>query len=136
MTKYATIIILVLRLLYQPSHIQAQSTSFTNLSPVTAIPSTFPSKITGVKASITRNNVVLNWVTVDNESADQFEIEKSTDGQHFVMAALVFGTDEPRNGKYEFYEKAIKQKVVYRIKLISKNKTTEYSTLIEVNPEA
>ncbi len=70
----------------------------------------------------------------ENETADQFEVEKSTDGKTFTLTALVFGTDKPETDKYQFYEKAGDQKILYRIKLINKNRSIEYSDVIEINP--
>ena len=76
----------------------------------------------------------MNWEVGDNETADQFEVEKSTDGKNYIMAALVFGTDKSETDKYQFYEKAGSQRVLYRIKLINKDRKTEYSTVVEINP--
>jgi hypothetical protein len=70
-----------------------------------------------------------------NETADQFEVEKSTDGKHFFLAALVFGTDKAENGRYEFYEKGGHQKILYRIKVINKNRETGYSPVVEITPD-
>lgn len=72
----------------------------------------------------------------DNETAYCFEVEKSTDGKNFSMAALVFGTDKPADDNYEFYEKAGNPKTVYRIKLINKDKKAEYSPIVQINPAA
>ena len=77
---------------------------------------------------------MLNWTVGENETADRFEIEKSTDGKNFTMAALVFGTDKSETGTYQFYEKAGKQKVLYRVKLINKNQEVHYSTVITIDP--
>ena len=93
-----------------------------------------PAKVVSVKARIVNNRIVLDWVVGENETADQFEVEKSTDGKNFSMAALVFGTDMPSTGNYQFYEKAGNHKVSYRIKLINKNKQAEYSAVVEVGP--
>ncbi len=72
----------------------------------------------------------------DNETAYCFEVEKSTDGKNFSMAALVFGTDKQDADNYEFYEKAGNPKTVYRIKLINKDKKAEYSPIVQINPAA
>ena len=70
----------------------------------------------------------------ENEAADQFEIEKSTDGKKFHLAALVFATDKPETGNYFYQEKAVRQRTMYRIKMIHKNKKAEYSPVVEVIP--
>ena len=76
----------------------------------------------------------MNWVVGENETADQFEVEKSLDGKNFTLAALVFATDKRETDTYQFYEKAGNEKVSYRIKLINKNRKTEYSSVIDINP--
>lgn len=70
----------------------------------------------------------------ENETADRFEVEKSTDGKTFTMAGLVFGTDKSETDNYQFYEKAGNKKILYRIKMINKNQQAEYSAVIEINP--
>jgi hypothetical protein len=41
-----------------------------------------------------------------------------------------------KTDNYQFYEKAATQKMLYRIKMINKNKQTEYSKVIEITPGA
>jgi hypothetical protein len=135
MIKYTLfVIIIALRLGFQPTLPQSGISPFA--SPTTTIETVTPAKMLNVKATVNNNKVVIDWTVLENETADQFEIEKSTDGKSFTMAALVFGTDKPATDYYQFYEKATKEKISYRIKLINKDKKTEYSTVIEVNPKA
>ena len=63
-------------------------------------------------------------------------MEKSSDGGNFSLAALVFGTDKMSSDQYQFYEKVNSGKILYRIKLINKNKELEYSKIIEINAGA
>ena len=79
---------------------------------------------------IKKERVLLNWIIDKNQEADKFEVERSFDGKNFVMAALVFGTDEPHKVKYQFYEKNKNVKVFYRIKIIQKDFSVEYSAII------
>jgi hypothetical protein len=95
-----------------------------------------PAKLISFKGSVNKNKIILQWAVKENETADQFVVEKSVDGKNFAMAALVFGSDKPETDNYEFYEKANNKKVSYRIKLISKNQETEYSSVIEINPNS
>lgn len=74
----------------------------------------------------------LNWTVDHNRETNQFEIEKSSDGKNFTMAALVFGTENSDTGNYQFYEKAKSKKMYYRIKIIYKDNSTEYSDIITV----
>lgn len=135
MTKFtAFVIIVALRIIYHPSDAQTDIAPFASPSPLPSTLSVNPAKVISIDGSISNQKVILNWEVSENETADQFEVEKSTDGKNFSMAALVFGTDKSETCKYQFYEKAGKQKTVYRIKLINKNKQTEYSEVIEINP--
>ena len=137
MIKYtAFVLIVALRIMYHPaSDAQSVIAPFTSNTPLsTTTISVVPAKLISVAGSISNHTVVLNWVVGENETADQFEVEKSIDGKNFSMAALVFGTDKAETGNYQFYEKAGKQKVLYRIKMINKNRQTEYSDVVEINP--
>jgi len=138
MAKYiAFIIIIAFRLAYQPAVAQPDNAPFAGPSPLpTTTTIATPAKLINVNGSINGKKIVLNWVVDNNETADQFEVEKSTDGKNFTLAALVFGTDRSETGNYQFYEKAGNQKVSYRIKLIHKDHKEEYSTVIEINPKA
>jgi hypothetical protein len=124
----ALIIIAALRIAYQPSNAQSDRAPFA--SPVFIA----PAKLINITGSISNHKVILNWVVGENETADRFEVERSTDGKTFTMAALVFGTDKTETDKYMFFEKADKKKVLYRIKMINKNQQAEYSSVIEINP--
>ena len=131
----AFVLIVALRIIYHPSHAQSGIAPFASPMPLsTSTISTAPARLISINGSISNSKVILNWVVVENETADQFEVEKSHDGKNFILAGLVFGTDKPETDNYQFYEKAGNQKVSYRIKLINKNRKTEYSPVIEINP--
>ena len=83
---------------------------------------------------IKKERVLLNWIIDKNQEADKFEVERSFDGKNFVMAALVFGTDQPDKVEYQFYEKNKKVKVFYRLKIIKKDLSVEYSAIISPEP--
>ena len=136
MTKFtAFIFIVALRIVYHPSPAQNEMAPFTNPSPLSSVTTLLhPAKLINFNGVISSNRVFLQWEVSKNESADQFEVEKSTDGKNFTLAALVFGTDLPETGNYWFYEKAHNKKFYYRIKMINKNRETEYSSVIEINP--
>ena len=130
----ALIIIIAFRIGYHPSDATKIAPFASPAPPPPTTVTVNPATIISIHGSISNNKVILNWVIGQNETADQFEVEKSTDGSTFTLAALVFGTDKPENGNYQFYEKASKQKISYRIKIINKNRATEYSPVIEINP--
>lgn len=136
MTKFtAFIIIVALRIAFHPSDARSGITPFASPTqlPASTI-SIAPAKLISISGSISNHKVILNWVVGENETADKFEVEKSTDGKIFTLAALVFGTDKPETDNYRFYEKAGNEKILYRIKLINKNRQAEYSAVIEIDP--
>ena len=80
--------------------------------------------------TITKDRILLNWNLDKNQVVDRIEVERSTDEKKFVMAGLVFGTDQPDKGDYLFYEKNKKVKSFYRLKIINKDLTVIYSSII------
>ena len=62
-----------------------------------------------------------------------FELQRTTDGKNFTTAALVFGTDKNDTDSYEFYEKAKSKKAAYRLKIIYKDQSVEFSPVIHIN---
>ena len=104
-----------------------------NVTPITAssdsaAPST--AVVNQLNCSIKNDRVLLNWVIDNNQSANQVEVESSTDGKNFTMAALVFGTDKKDTDDYYFYEKAKKGKIFYRLKIINKDSSVQYSAIV------
>ncbi len=49
-----------------------------------------PVKLSGFTAGLKRNRVVVKWETVSEVNVNYFMVEKSTDGQHYMNAGLVF----------------------------------------------
>jgi len=137
MTKtIAFILIIALRLAYQPSAAQPGLESFSD-QPVPETGMLAPINLLSFKGIINNDKVVLEWIVSDNESADQFEIERSIDGGvHFKTAAFVFGTDLPETARYTFSEKPGSRLLMYRVKLIDKNKQYTYSPVIRIRPQA
>jgi len=84
--------------------------------------------------TITKDRILLNWTLDKNQVVDKIEVERSTDEKKFVMAGLVFGTDQPDKGDYLFYEKNKKVKSFYRLKIINKDLTVIYSSIITPAP--
>lgn len=137
MIKFSAFItILVLRLFYQPSDAQEIMAPFEGPKPASAVSTSYLPALINFNGNISNNRVLLQWQVNENEAADQFEIEKSSDGKNFTLAALVFGTDKPETDSYWFYEKAKQKKFYYRIKMITKSKKSEYSPVIAVSPNS
>jgi len=136
MTKYsALILIIAMRIVFHPSNAQIEIPPFGSLPSFPQATTTLSTaKFISLEGKIIDEKVKLTWNISENETADKFEIEKSVDGKNFSMAALVFGTDNMNSDQYQFYEKINSGKILYRIKLINKNKELEYSKIIEIIP--
>lgn len=95
---------------------------FTSNTTITSVPA-----IVDLKAIVSNQKIQLNWKTEENQQINLFEVEKSTDGKNFSLAALVFGTDKNSAEEYIYFEKNTGKKTVYRLKMISKDKSVHYS---------
>ena len=77
------------------------------------------------------NKSLLQWRVGNNEMINRFEVERSYDGKEFKTAALVFTTENKGLQDYMFYETLpVFEKVMYRLKIISKNNEISYSKII------
>ena len=128
----ALIILLALRLMYQPSAEQQELPAFSGQQEAIAAAKNSPVTLISVSGFSKNNKTVLEWVVGDNQTADLFEVEKSDDGKAFKLAAIVFGTDTPEKASYTFFEPTDKQKQLYRVKLVNKNKKAVYSPVVEI----
>lgn len=115
-------------LTYSNSSSAQNNTAPVTASSASASPST--AVISQLNCSIKNDRVLLNWVIDNNQLANQVEIESSTDGKNFTMAALVFGTDKKDSDNYYFYEKAKKGKIFYRLKIINNDSSVQYSAIV------
>lgn len=85
--------------------------------------------------TVNSDRILLNWTLDNNQGVDQIEVEKrSSEEKNFVMAGLVFGTDVPDKAEYLFYEKNKGKKSFYRLKIINKDHTVSYSSIITPEP--
>jgi len=90
--------------------------------------------VVNFNATINNERVLLSWTLDKNQAVDQIEVERSTNEKDFVMAGLVFGTDQPDKVDYLFYEKNKKVKLFYRLRIINKDRSVSYSSII--SPES
>jgi Repeat of unknown function (DUF5650)/Secretion system C-terminal sorting domain len=77
---------------------------------------------------------IINW-QVQEEYTKTYQLEKSTDGIHFISIAI---TDSKGNGKnnYSYLDAdAIQQKTFYRIVQTDNNGKKNYSEIVYVNPK-
>jgi hypothetical protein len=123
---------------YHPSVAQSPFTATTSLSsppsflPCTNLSGNEPLRILSFNGSVNGDKVLLDWTVIQNQDALQFEVERSFDGKNFNMIALVFCSDKPDTAQYKFFEKATSKIASYRIRIIHKDKTIEYSAVIVI----
>ncbi|HRG25690.1 MAG TPA: hypothetical protein PLL23_14915 [Chitinophagaceae bacterium] len=124
--KFLSVFALFLQLTTSAQDHSLPANPFTSTTTITAIP-----QIVDLKAVVTNQKIQLNWKTEENQSINLFEVERSTDGKTFTLAALVFGTDKATAEEYLFFEKNTGKKTLYRVKIISKDKQVYYSSPVE-----
>jgi hypothetical protein len=112
------------------SSAQNSSIRFTTAPSTTSSASSQFVKIINFTVSVNNDKVLLNWAVEQNQDANQFEVEKSANGNDFTMAALVFGTDKKETTNYKFYEKANTGKTYYRVKVILNDGSIVYTPVI------
>lgn len=95
-----------------------------------ALPNLSFSSIPYFTGVVKNNRVLLTWAIDNNIETDRIEVERSHDGKNFSMVALVFGSEQAGVAEYQFYEKLRKGKSFYRLKIIHKNNTIDYSATI------
>jgi hypothetical protein len=88
------------------------------------------SKIISFNSIINKKKVLLSWTVGENQETDRFEVERSTDGKKFKMAAIVFGSDKAGIDYYQFFEKMKRSRTYYRVKTVAKDNSVNYSQII------
>jgi len=95
---------------------------------------TLPVKLIGFVGSMNNNKISLQWSVAQNEDADHFEVEKSTDGKEFTTAAVVMTNSKPGSESYSINETMKSEKIYYRLKMFDRNNSASFSkTLIFEN---
>jgi hypothetical protein len=117
-----------------PVSAQNSYSSFEKINAKSISANTIYATVVYFYGTINSERVLLNWTLDKNQVVDQIEVERSKDGKNFVMAGLVFGTDQPDKADYTFYEKNKKINSFYRLKIIHKDQTIDYSAVISPEP--
>jgi uncharacterized protein (DUF1501 family) len=79
----------------------------------------------------------INFSVFENETYENFEVEKSTDGITFQLSKKLTGTNNANLSTYTFSEARIRAtNVFYRIKGITKNGKTVYSNIVRLENKA
>jgi len=98
--------------------------------------SVLPVQLTSFQGTVNATNKVsLQWKVSNNKIVDQFEVQRSFDGQDFKTIGLVFSSEKIDTENYMFYETiSAFGKVMYRLKMIDKDGHINYSrTLVFQN---
>ena len=94
--------------------------------------SVLPVNLLSFQGNINKNNkVTLQWRVENNETTDQFEVQRSNDGIEFKTIGVVFASEKNGIEDYMFYETSNSpDKVIYRLKMIGKAKDVSYSKIL------
>ena len=86
-------------------------------------------------ALLKKNDVVLSWKVLQNNIISHFDIERSTDGVHFITVGIVNAyPDQSENASYSFTDSAGNQPdYYYRVRLNEKGTLKRYSQVIRVS---
>ncbi|HJW17466.1 MAG TPA: T9SS type A sorting domain-containing protein [Flavisolibacter sp.] len=80
----------------------------------------------------------LRWTVGDNESGQQFQVERSMDANNFAAIAIVKASDKKGMESYSFSEGAVASKIYYRLKLVDRSGKAIYSNIVSIennNPD-
>src|SRR6187402_2241797 len=94
--------------------------------------SVLPVNLVSFQGNINKNNkVTLQWRVENNETTDQFEVQRSNNGIEFKTIGIVFASERRDVEDYMFYETiSSSDKVMYRLKMIDKRKDVSYSKIL------
>ncbi|HVF97948.1 MAG TPA: T9SS type A sorting domain-containing protein, partial [Flavisolibacter sp.] len=85
------------------------------------------------RGTTVQNRIVLNWKVQDNQQANFFDVQRSTDGIVYHTVATVANQQK---GTYNFQDSVVpKTPLYYRIKLINKDKLTNVSNALRFSTE-
>ncbi len=112
--------------------VKSASECYNKNLPVASYMSVLPVELISFQGNINKNNnVSLEWKVAKNETADQFEIQRSYDGNEFKTIGVVFASEKKDREDYMFYETINSfGKTMYRLKMIDKNNKVTYSKIL------
>jgi hypothetical protein len=99
-----------------------------------------PVSLLNNKAQWSENDGQITWITASELNSDRFEIERSFDGQLFEKIGEVSAQGNSNTIKnYDYTDKGVKEniasKVYYRIRLVDKDETYSYSSVMELSKD-
>ena len=112
--------------------VKSASDCYNKNVPVASYWSVLPVELISFQGNINKSNrVSLEWKVAKNETIDQFEIQRSYDGNEFKTIGVVFASEKKDREDYMFYETINNfSKAMYRLKMIDKNNKVTYSKIL------
>jgi hypothetical protein len=112
--------------------VKSASECYNKNLPVASYMSVLPVELISFQGNINKSNKVsLEWKVAENETIDQFEIQRSNDGNDFKTIGVVFASEKKDHEEYMFYETINNfNKAMYRLKMIDKNNEISYSKIL------
>lgn len=74
----------------------------------------------------------LNWTVRNNQGVKTFDVERSFNGHDFKAIAVLRATSKPSTESYTFYDTVKSEKVMYRLRMLSKNQHEFFSNIVFV----
>ncbi len=92
---------------------------------------TQPVELLRFRGKMDKSRITLEWTISGNEKVNLFEVEKSSNGKDFATTGLVLCSEKEGTEQYAYFEKTPrKNKMFYRIKLIDKSQSVDYSNIL------
>src|SRR5688572_13809941 len=93
-----------------------------------------PLHLNSFQGNMNKNNkVILQWKVEDNETFNQFEVQRSSNGKDFTTIALVFASEKTDTEDYMYFETVqSKEKIMYRLKMVDKQKNAGFSKTLAI----
>jgi hypothetical protein len=88
---------------------------------------TLPVKLISFAGNLNNKKISLQWAVAENENNDHFEVEKSTDGNDFITAAVVIASSKSGTESYSINETMKSEKVYYRLRMFDNNRVATFS---------
>jgi len=112
--------------------IRAATDCYNKTIAVGSYSSVLPVQLINFQGNVNKDNkVTLQWKVGNNETIDQFEVQRSYDGKEFKTIGLVFTSEKSGTENYLFYETINSyDKVMYRLKMTDKEGGITYSRIL------
>ncbi|HJW17465.1 MAG TPA: T9SS type A sorting domain-containing protein [Flavisolibacter sp.] len=96
-------------------------------------PLPLPVKLVKFSGAVNKNKTQLQWLVAENETARNFEVQRSTNGIDFTTAGTISASTKSGDENYNFTENISAERVMYRLKMYDNNFKAEYSKILVFN---